>query len=249
MPRDSRNKNFCLNRHYRERLFPVYTVETLISFKVLQQGFIGKKISISADFSVLCSSSANFYTSEMKLVYHEIWRRNSRIHQLAEASEEGQVPRRAVEPLMMRWSWYSNKTELNNCVLHTHFGCVSWQCSSLFIKLWSADWCVIYASPQIGNCHYFLCINSVEQCPWKRFQSLSQLTSFRLLWINKFHYRAHRSIAVDPVLICTNLHTSQVLNAANLQLASLCSRFLSVTKYFMVKISDAFIFLFRFWAV
>jgi hypothetical protein len=32
---------------------------------------------------------------------HEIWRSNSRILQLAEASEEGQGPRRAVEPVMM----------------------------------------------------------------------------------------------------------------------------------------------------
>jgi hypothetical protein len=32
---------------------------------------------------------------------HETWRNNSRILQLAEASEEGQGPRRAVEPMMM----------------------------------------------------------------------------------------------------------------------------------------------------
>jgi hypothetical protein len=32
---------------------------------------------------------------------HEILRSNSRILQLAEASEEGQDPRRAVEPMMM----------------------------------------------------------------------------------------------------------------------------------------------------
>jgi hypothetical protein len=33
---------------------------------------------------------------------HEIWRSNNRILQLAEASEEGQGPSRAVEPMMIK---------------------------------------------------------------------------------------------------------------------------------------------------
>jgi hypothetical protein len=37
---------------------------------------------------------------------HEIWRSNSWLLQLAEVSEEGQVPCRAVEPMMMMMSTY-----------------------------------------------------------------------------------------------------------------------------------------------
>jgi hypothetical protein len=37
---------------------------------------------------------------------HEIWRSNSRILELAEASEEDQGPRRAVEPMMMMIYYY-----------------------------------------------------------------------------------------------------------------------------------------------
>jgi hypothetical protein len=66
---------------------------------------------------------------------HEILRSNSRILQLAEASEEGQGPRRAVEPMMMMMRRRRRIIMCNNCITFTICHSVSSDISAVLILL------------------------------------------------------------------------------------------------------------------
>jgi hypothetical protein len=145
---------------------------------------------------------------------HEIWRSNSQILQLVEASEEGKGPRRAVEPMMIshgkewkqlhRTGYFlqvSHKGWKNLCLSKQLFNChrIIVVTIVLVISYYCCYYWVVGRKYKTRMYNSFLNNLTLENAFLRTWQSLIWSRNFKISWCSEVNYRAHKSPSEDPV--------------------------------------------------